>query len=895
MPPVVLRRFAFLLVAVSLFPALSPRLCHAAPLLLGTRGASENTPIHVYAAVAKTVMVAGEQILILPEAVRVRQGDIDIRAASAVLWLISRPGAAAVIDCYVEGQVAVSGADKDVPASGFALVRLTTGRGVIFHVERTDRFPGAPTTDPLFRRGNIVRQGKAASEPGADDEADGLFAAGDIRVSAESTRRTRDGDLDRLILRGNVTVVNTELTVSADVVIVWIEHPADGSTGRPKIRDIYAEGAVAFLTANGFVRAEQLYFDVAANDGLALDARAQIMDPQRGLALVFAAPQLYQLGADQLLAPNAVLSTCTFTPPHHRVQTSRLRLTRGGANGDSTDSDSDSTAPDQQIVSTVHNVIWFGPVPIFYVPYASRDVGKDTALLSDVRTGSSGEYGTFLFTTWNLYDLGIYRNGWSNLELNVDEYEKRGRGLGLTFDYEGSSRYGFLNAYYIEDRQNLELDGMPVSKDDRGRVLWRHREFLADGWRADAEFSWISDRNFMRMYFEDEFEEGKAQESLLYLRKIDNNHRFYVLARDRVNSFATVVERLPEVGLDVIAEAPFGGPVLWSSRSTMGYLRLNSDDDLGLVDPDGTGRFDTWHEVALPLFSGPVQIDPYLEVAGTVYSETPGDESTDGRVVGGAGVRIGASFFRTFEGDCELLEIHRVRHIIMPTIDYRRMSLVSEDPREFTQFDAADARDYAHSVTVGLRNRFQTKRGPASRERTVDFLVFDIEHNSFPGVRGLNAGLDDFLGIDFSWRITERWVFSSEGNEYNTTNGRWDEVNGRLEWLPIDTVSMAYEHAYLWRSQANGPDYSIGAINFGYEPRNSRWRVEAAQSYDFNGERATPGDDTAKNLGTTLALLRQFHDWTLVVTAELFKGPDDETSIGLRLVPGTRKRRPARL
>jgi len=891
MLPVILRRFTLLLAAVSLLATLFPRLCEAAPLLLG----APEDPVHVHAAIARAILIDGEQVLILPEAVCIRQGRLEMRAASGVLWLIPGSGGAAVLDCYLEGRVAVAGTDKAAPSPGYALVRLATDRGVIFHVEEMDQLTGTAAKDVLYRRAHVVRRGKAVSEPDAGDQDEDLFAAGDIRVSAEASRRTREDNLDRVILRGNVTVASAELTVSADTAILWVEHPPEGSPGRPRIRDIYAEGTVTFLTTDGLVRAERLYFDVATNEGLALDARAQIVDQRRGIAFVFAAPELHQLDPDRLLAPDACLSTCTFTPPHYCVRTSRLRLVRGSADANGDSAERTALAAGQQIVTTLHNVIWLGPVPIFYLPYASHDVSKDTFFLADVRVGNSGEFGAFLFTAWNLYDLGIYRNGWSDLELMVDEYEERGTGIGLGFDYEGPSRFGFLNAYYLEDRKDFELDGVPVPKDDRGRVLWRHREFLADGWRADAEFSWLSDRNFLRMYFEDEFEEGKEQESTLYLRKLDDNQRFYVLARDRVNSFATVVERLPEAGLDIIANPLLGGPVLWSSRSTMGYLRLNSDDDLAATDPDGTGRFDTWHEAALPLALGPIQVDPFLEAAATVYSETPGDESTDGRVVGGYGVRIGASFFRTFDGDCELLQIRRVRHIIMPTIDYRRIHLVSEDPGEFPQFDAADARDYAHSVGLGLRNRFQTKRGRAGRERTVDFLVVDVEYTSFPGGRGLNAGLDDFLEIDFIWRITDQWVFSSRGNEYNTVRGRWDEANGCIEWLPLDSISVAYEHAYLWRPQADGPDYSIGTFNLGYEPRNSRWRLEVAQNYDFNGERTVPGDDNAKNLGTTLAVRRRFHDWTLVVTAEIFKGPDEETSIGLRLVPGTGKRRTTEL
>ena len=529
-------------------------------------------------------------------------------------------------------------------------------------------------------------------------------------------------------------------------------------------------------------------------------------------------------------------------------------------------------APDSIVVSTRDNVFYVGPYPIFYWPHLARDVKSGGYLLRSIRFESSKEFGPTVKTNWNLYDLGLYYNEWSNATLNLDYYGKRGLGTGVDFEYEGPSRFGFLTTYYIHDRADTELGGQAVEKADRGRILWRHRELLEDDWRADVEFAWRSDRNFLPVYFEKEFFEGKPQETLLYLRKLDDNRAYTGLLKVRVNDFDTTVERLPEFGLDWLAEPFWQNRLLWNSKTAVSYLKLKFDDDRNLENPDGTARFDTEHSVSYPFNIGWLQLDPYAGGAFTAYSNQANSNNAAGRLATFYGLRAGTDFYRTYDAENELFDVHGIRHIITPTLNYRHTFFVSEPPTGFTQYDAAiDGRDKSQDILFRLRNRWQTKRGPADDRRSVDFLTADIDFNIFPGNAGLNAAKEDFIELNSKWQVNEYFALTSNRTRYNLEQSQFDVINAGFDLTYWQPIRINYSHDFI-RGADGAMTHSISVVKLAYQPEWSRWRVEIQQNYDFKGDKTVNGVKRPKNLGTILAVSRDLHCWLLTLAVEYTKG-----------------------
>ena len=103
----------------------------------------------------------------------------------------------------------------------------------------------------------------------------------------------------------------------------------------------------------------------------------------------------------------------------------------------------------------------------------------------------------------------------------MDYLSDRGLGWGRTsitiairFSAIAGRTYGFVDAWGINDTgfDNLGLDRRMLAPetDQRGRILGRHRQF-AHGLEFTGELGWISDRNFLEQYYEQEWDQEKDQ------------------------------------------------------------------------------------------------------------------------------------------------------------------------------------------------------------------------------------------------------------------------------------------------------------------------------------------------------------------------------------------------
>jgi len=892
-------------------------------------GATEVPPEFLVAASDDVVRLAGQyaqhwrqgvdEVFCFTAPMSVSQGHVQFHASAAVVWMRPTVEAGTAVDVFAEKGTRLVIDKQEVPTGSFAYLRFETRRGVVLAISALSRQQEeAPAENVLWQRASRVRRGESPEGPPLPEE-EALFLGGDIKWSAEAARRQMDGPLDRLTLRGNVAVelIARRVRIFADTIVLWAEHTRAEGGSKVRLRDLYAEGSVVLLGDQETLYAERLYLDAITNEGEATGARVQLRDPKTGLTVVFAAPSVRQLSPDIFLAPTGYVTSCDFAHPHYRIQGHDIRLVRGSPHFESVAAQEakgraavakdlkSSFEAESQVVSSRHNVFWLGPVPVAYLPYVSRDIKTGGYLVTDVNLGSSREFGFYVHTGWNLYDLGLYRNDWSDLTLHLDYYARRGTAAGIDFAYEGTSRFGFIKTYGIRDHAETDGGDIPIPKDDRGRVLWRHREFLPADWRADLEFAWRSDPNFLREFFRDEFEEAKEEETLVYLRKAEANRLYTVLAKTRANSFDTVVERIPEIAFTQIAQPYYGGHLLWSSRASLAQLRRKWNDLLDLEDPDAVTRLDSTNELSAPLWLGPAQLEPFLSLEMTGFSETADESGSQGRFLAGYGLRAGLPLSRTYELRVPWLEIDRVRHIMTPTVDYRRVAYLSESPERFIRFDEIDARDYEHRIVFGLRNRWQTKRTPPPRTpaelhplwaeplipptpvselmRSVDFVLLDLEYEVNPGRRGANAGADDCVGVDFLWRVNQHWLVSSWGNKYNMHRNRWQQADGKVECTYFPPFTLAYRHTYL--NPSNAEASSVGRLSVAYEPKAGRWRLELEESYDFLGRQVDTEGNRRRNLGTTLAVQRAFHDWLLIVGAEFFKGPERGAELNFRVRP----------
>ena len=551
------------------------------------------------------------------------------------------------------------------------------------------------------------------------------------------------------------------------------------------------------------------------------------------------------------------------------------------------------------IVSADDVACYVEGVPVFYWPYVAKDIRNGTFLLKGADLGSASYFGAFVKLQWDLYDLGIYYNDWSDLTLRTDAFSERGLGYGLEFSYQDDARHGFARAYYIQDHAQWDDAGLPVLREDRGELTWRDRELLGDGWKADLELGYLSDRRFLYTYDRRSLDEDMDRQTEAFLSHVSENTMFTAQTGRRINDFQNVLEQ-DSVTYHVIGEPIGDTPLLWTTHTDLSEMRMRFDRTTGLANPDWVDRLDTAHEVSCPFQLGCVRAEPFLWGDLTGYSRGANDESSSLRLATAYGVRAAANFYRTFDTQSSLFEVDRLRHILTPMVEYGNLCYVSRDSSDYVQNDEIDALDESHFVTVGLLSRLQTYRQTDTGRKAVDLLTTDVKYhvlisgNAIAGVRGDLLSADqgvsrytgDFVEASARWIVNENIELATTDDDYNTDKNRLEALSGELTLNYFRPVKVSYIHEYyLDETDTAGPWHSVSIITFAYQPRHSRWSVDVSATYDFTAEKQSGELRNPHNLGSAVYLTRTMEGWDFSIGAEFNQGTGNSTSVMFRITP----------
>jgi hypothetical protein len=232
------------------------------------------------------------------------------------------------------------------------------------------------------------------------------------------------------------------------------------------------------------------------------------------------------------------------------------------------------------------------------------------------------------------------------------------------------------------------------------------------------------------------------------------------------------------------------------------------------------------------------------------------------------------------------LNIHGIRHILTPTLNYARLFYITDPPGRYIQYDRSiDARDLSEEILFRLRNRWQTKRGEPDHLRSVDFLTLDLDFNFFPGKAGSNLGRDDFIELNTKWRVNDNVTLSSSRTRYDLARSQFNLVNFGVELTYWQPIAIAYSHDFIRPPDPRRRTKSISTLKLAYRPTWSRWQIELQESYDFNGQTGREGERNPKVLSSAIALTRELHCWQLILSAEANKGWGANTSLSIHLRP----------
>jgi len=675
------------------------------------------------------------------------------------------------------------------------------------------------------------------------------------------------------------------------------------------IRAIYMSGDVIMTEGRRSVTADEIYYDFRDRKALAINGTLKNFDVSRGIPIYVRADEVRQVAENKFSAENITLTTSEFHLPQVSMTASSVVVT------DTTTVDEQAgRLSDASYEAEMRDIrLKTGKTTLFRWPFLRSDLQRPDVPIKSTHFSHSSTWGTSLETRWYLARLlGLKEPAGTDSTLALDYYGKRGLGTGAEIDYTRENSYGTVLAYLINDHGDDRLGrasdrrNVEPPRDLRGRFRWQHRHYLPYQWQLTSEVSYASDENFIEGYYRNEFDVGKEQETLVHLKRIENNWGVSVLNKLRINDFVSKLEELPSVEFHLTGQSLFDDRFTLYSDSYLSRLRQR----LASGGPDE--QFFTFlserAELDLPVSAGSFNVVPF--VAGTAgfedglgfRTDIEGDsvDGEDAVWLGEGGLRASTRYWKLYPGvESRLWDLRQLRHIVKPQVQFVGFA---ESDRAIEQRDV---------INLGLSQRLQTKRGGAAEgsesfgapERVVDWMRLDtditwVDESAEPTTgpdrfiwnrpfvpllntatsavpardrRGLGlwGARRNYIGADYIWRITDTSAILSDMN-YDTASGVVQQFNVGFSRLCWPDLSYYVGSRYLKRVWIDGEEGS-NAFTFAATYRlDPRYTLVFSQQYDF---------DYGAGIRNDMTLLRRYHRVYWAITYSADHSLDDEALV----------------
>jgi len=464
------------------------------------------------------------------------------------------------------------------------------------------------------------------------------------------------------------------VSLMADRVVVWSKDDLaaltqqDGPAGTGQY-EFYLEGNVIFRQGEQVVYAERMYYNVAEEYGTILGAELITPVPeQRGLVRL-KADVLQRVAKDHYQAFGAALTTSRLGVPRYWIQAKQIDYFDKQTNDINPITGEAQIDPltgqpkinHKRLATASNNLLYFGGVPILYVPRLSADVEDPVFYLNSISFSNDDVFGFQIRTEFDNYEIFGIDNPWEGTDwtTDIDLLSERGLGLGTRFEFEDTffpyienPATGFLDAWGIYDNglDNLGSDRMALVPEEnlRGRIWGRHRQMTRFGFQFTGELGVISDRNFLESFYEKDWDTQKDFDTSFELKKLDGNQSFSIFGSTRVNDFFMQTEWIPRLDHYVIGQPLLFDRLTYYSHATIGYAREKpatapqDPADAAKFDPlpyerDIEGIVASWRqELDFPLEVGPTKVVPYvLGEVGYQTQDINGDDLLRGYAQGG--------------------------------------------------------------------------------------------------------------------------------------------------------------------------------------------------------------------------------------------------------------------
>jgi lipopolysaccharide export system protein LptA len=464
-------------------------------------------------------------------------------------------------------------------------------------------------------------------------------------------------------------------------------------------------------------------------------------------------------------------------------------------------------------------------------------------------------------------------------------------------------------------------------EDYRFRLFGRHRQRLQSGWEVIGEAGWTSDRTFLEQFYESEWDQQKDPRTGITLKRLADNRTLSIEANAQVNDFFTVTQWLPRADHYWLGESLFGDRLTWFEHSQAAYANLNyastpTNPTLAALVNDGLPweaggqlrgeRLVTRQEIDLPMNLGPVKVVPFALGELAHWGEAVDGDDLQ-RAYIHTGVRASVPFWAVFPDFHDpLFNLHGLAHKVVFDAEFA----YADATRNFTElplydplddiavtevrrrvFDATlaptitnpkffpttyalrsglqgwvtspstEIADDLMTLRMGMRHRWQTKRGMPGQQHIVDWLTIDSNITWFPKENRDNFGQDfGLFDYDLRWHLGDRFTIVSDAATDFFGDGLRMISGGVLLNRPTRG------NAYLGARSISGPINStalLGSYSYRFSPK---WISTAGLAIDFSD---------AGNIGQSLSVTRIGESLLVTVGVNVDEG---KNNVGMKFM-----------
>lgn len=594
-------------------------------------------------------------------------------------------------------------------------------------------------------------------------------------------------------------------------------------------------------------------------------------------------------------ATNAVITTDDVSEPAIKVRAKYIKI-----------------IPNQRVVA--HSAtLYVGGVPVFYLPYYSRNLGPRANNYNFV-PGFRSSFGPFLLSSYHFF-LTEELDGAAHL----DYRERRGVGAGPELNYHlGRWGDGTFKYYYLHDENPGAGGGDPNMDRNRQRVDFSYQANPATNLNVKTVVRYQGDTNIVREFFEGEYRQDPQPNSFFEVNRFWQNFSVDTYVQPQVNNFLETEERLPDVRLTGHPQQLWESPVYYESVSSAGYYRHEYGTTNGLSRGLNyeASRVDSYQKLFLPeTFFGWLNVTPRVGGRYTYYGPVtgPGASASDvaafqiaqqpfafapigpavpagdvSRWVFDTGVETLAKASRLWPGaQNDFFQVDGLRHIIEPSINYAYIPNPNiSGPYQVPQFDyqlpslrllsitmpdynSIDSIQGENVFRFGLHNELQTKR----EGQLVNLVDWNLYADWYLHPITNQTTFSDFYS-DLALK-PRSWLTLESLTRYDIQGGEMRMSLTTVTIRPNNTFSWTLGQFYL-RDDLSGLPTALGEGNNLFTSTlllrlNENWGFRASQMFEAR---------TGTMQEQSYSIYRDERSWTAALTLRMRNGgnsPNDLT------------------